>query len=126
MGTIYVDIEVRNARNVALKPMKVKALVDTGASTICIPENIALQLELAPLDQREAKLAHGKIVKAPYVGPVEIRFENRMCFTGAVVIGDEVLLGAVPMEDMDLIISPKHEKVMVNPESPNFPKVLVK
>jgi hypothetical protein len=53
-------------------------------------------------------------------------FGNRRCYGGAVVMGDEVLLGAVPMEDMDLIISPTHRKVVVNPASPNFPSALVK
>ena len=61
-----------------------------------------------------------------YVGPLEVIFENRSCFVGALVIGDEVLLGAVPMEDMDLIVSPAHQKLVVNPESPNFPHALVK
>ena len=41
-----------------------------------------------------------------YVGPIELRFGSRGCFTGALVLGDEVLLGAVPMEDMDLMVSP--------------------
>ena len=62
----------------------------------------------------------------PYVGPVQIKFENRCCFVGALVLGDEVLLGAVPMEDMDLISSPSRRKVVVNPESPHFPQALVK
>ena len=61
-----------------------------------------------------------------YVGPIEVIFENRTCFAGALVLGDEVLLGGVPMEDMDLIISPAHQKVVVNPESPNFPRAFVK
>jgi hypothetical protein len=37
--------------------------------------------------------------------PIQINFERRTCFTGALVIGETVLLGAVPMEDMDLVIS---------------------
>jgi hypothetical protein len=41
-------------------------------------------------------------------------------------LGDEVLLGAVPMEDMDLVVSPSHRKVVVNPESPNIPHALAK
>jgi len=62
----------------------------------------------------------------PYVGPVMLRFENRSCLGGALVLGDDILLGAVPMEDMDLIVSPAHNKVTVNPDSPNFPQALVK
>lgn len=49
-----------------------------------------------------------------------------MCFVGALVIGDEVLLGAVPMGDMDLVISPSQRTVTVNPESPNIPHARVK
>jgi hypothetical protein len=39
---------------------------------------------------------------------------------------DEVVLGAVPMEDMDLLVLPAHKTVIVNPNSPNFPQALVK
>ena len=62
----------------------------------------------------------------PYVGPIEIKFENRGCFTGALVLGEEVILGAVPMEDMDIIVSPAKQKVIVNPESPNIATSVVK
>jgi hypothetical protein len=57
----------------------------------------------------------------PYVGPVEVRFGNRRCFTGAMVLGSEVLLGAIPMEDMDLVLRPQLQSLEVNPESPNLP-----
>ena len=61
-----------------------------------------------------------------YVGPIELRFDNRGCFTGALVLGDEILLGAVPMEDMDLVVSPATRSVMVNPASPNVPSAAAK
>ena len=51
---------------------------------------------------------------------------NRLCFVGALVLGDEVLLGAVPMEDMDLVVSPGRREVTVDPASPNLPHVRVK
>src|SRR2546430_8133531 len=38
--------------------------------------------------------------------PIELRFKNRVGFVGALVMGDQVLLGAIPMEDMDLVIIP--------------------
>jgi len=62
----------------------------------------------------------------PYVGPVQIRFGKRTCFTGALVIGESVLLGAVPMEDMDLVVEPSRQTVTVNPKSPNIPSAVVK
>ena len=55
-----------------------------------------------------------------------IKFENRGCLTGALVLGDEVLLGAVPMEDMDLVVSPAKQILMVNPESPNIAMSIAK
>ena len=62
----------------------------------------------------------------PYVGPIEVRFDNRGCFVGALVLGEEALLGAVPLEDMDLVISPSTRTVTVNPQSPNFATSIVK
>ena len=57
-----------------------------GAVHLCIPEHIAIQLQLRELEQREAILADGL---------------RRM------VLGNEVLLGAIPMQDMDLVLRPR-------------------
>ncbi|MCP4408755.1 MAG: hypothetical protein GY807_13525 [Gammaproteobacteria bacterium] len=51
---------------------------------------------------------------------------NRGCFTGALVIGDDVLLGAVPMDDMDVLLSPAGQAVIVNPDNPNIAVSIVK
>ena len=125
MGLVDTDIELINPKEQALKPIKVNALVDTGAITLCIPEHIVLQLQLEALEQREVTTADGKKRLVPYVGPIQIRFENRHCFTGALVLGDTVLLGAVPLEDMDLVVNPRLQTITVNPESPNIPTALV-
>lgn len=53
-------------------------------------------------------------------------FGKRFCYVGALVLGDEVLLGAVPMEDMDLIINPARRELTVDPASPNIPHARVK
>jgi clan AA aspartic protease len=106
MGLIHAKIALRNPRDAGLRPVETDALVDTGALHLCLPEHVALQLKLEELYQREVTTADGSRRLCPYVGPIEVRFENRACYTGALVLGDEVLLGAVPMEDMDLVISP--------------------
>ena len=62
----------------------------------------------------------------PYVGPVEIHFKNRVGFAGALVMGDQVLFGAIPMEDMDLVLIPKTRSLEVNPMSPNIATSIVK
>jgi len=55
-----------------------------------------------------------------------LRFKNRVGFAGALVMGDQVLIGAIPMEDMDLIIVPKTRTLDVNPDSPNIASSIVK
>ena len=123
---INVDIELSNPRQPDLSPLSVQALVDTGAMTICIPEHMAVQLDLTEIEKREVTTADEKSHVVPYVGPVQIRFGKRTCFTGALVIGESVLLGAVPMEDMDLVVEPSRRTVTVNPKSPNIPSAVVK
>ena len=126
MGMILANIELSNPRNRDLKSMPVNALVDTRAMTICIPEQIALQLQLKEIEKREVTTADDQSHVVAYVGPIQIKFENRTCFTGALVFGQSVLMGAVPMEDMDLVISPSRQTITVNPQSPNIPSAMVK
>lgn len=125
-GMVEADIELSNPSKPKLKSLAVRALVDTGAMTICIPEHMAVQLQLPQIETREVTTADERSHVVPYVGPIQIRFENRTCFTGALVIGDSVLLGAVPMEDMDLVVSPSGRTISVNPKSPNIPSATVK
>jgi clan AA aspartic protease len=126
MDMVTADIELGNPSKPRLKSLSVQALVDTGAMTICIPEHVAVQLDLTEIEKREVTTADERSHLVPYVGPIQIRFQNRTCFTGALVIGDSVLLGAVPMEDMDLVIEPSWRMVTVNPRSPNIPSAVVK
>ena len=67
---------------------------------------------------QKAVLADGRRQSVPYVGPLEIRFKGRVAYGGALVMGERVLLGAIPMEDMDLVVLPRSRRVDVNPESP--------
>ncbi len=126
MGLIYADVNLINPKEPDLNELTVNALVDTGAITLCIPEHVAIQLKLDELEKREVKTAEGKSLLVSYVGPIQIKFENRNCFTGALVLGDTVLLGAVPLEDMDLVVNPRKLEVTVNPDSPNIPSAVVK
>jgi clan AA aspartic protease len=126
MGDVFADITLANAERSDLKPLTVRALVDTGAAWVCIPEHVQLQLALQNGDTREVAMADGRLTVVPYVGPIKINFENRSCYVGALVLGDEVLFGAIPMEDMDLVISPARGTIEVNPESPNIARGRVK
>jgi clan AA aspartic protease len=120
MGLVKAAIVLKNPAKPALEPIEVEALADSGALHLCIPEHIRIQLQLDEIDEREVTLADGSHTLVPYVGPIEIRFKNRIGFGGALVMGDQALLGAIPMEDMDLVIIPKTRTVDVNPNSPNI------
>lgn len=126
MGITYADLRLGNTARPDLEEVDASALVDTGALHLCIPEHMAVQLQLNPLKQREVQTADGRSHLVDYVGPIKISMLGRECFTGALVMGNQVLLGAIPMEDMDLIVEPARMRVSVNPMSPNIPMSLAK
>lgn len=128
MGLTYAKLFLSNPRKPDLKKIETTALVDSGAAMLCIPEHYRLQLELEdePNNFREVTTADGSTHRVSYVGPVKVEWENRVCYVGALVLGDEPLLGAVPMEDMDLIVHPLSQKLLTNPLSPNMPHHKVK
>ena len=139
MGLIYADIELINGEDLVLakrhyigeeeiKRMHVSMLVDTGSVYMCINENIQEQLQLPTIEKRKGQLADGRIVEYDVVGPIEVRFKNRECTTRAMVLpGDnEPLLGAIPMEDMDVVILPQRQEMVVHPDHPYFAQMKLK
>src|SRR3989338_2819565 len=106
MGIIYADLRLSNPSRPDLEEINAKAVVDTGALHLCIPEHVAVQLGLKIVEQREAKTADGKSHLVDYAGPIQIEVFGRHCLTGALILGDQVLLGAIPLEDMDIVVDP--------------------
>jgi clan AA aspartic protease len=126
MGLVNGTFELRNARLPDLAPVTVDALADIGAVHLCIPEHVRIQLQLDALDSKEVTLADGSKRLVPYVGPIELRFKNRVGFPGALVMGDQVLVGVIPMEDMDLVVVPRTRHLDVNPDNPNVASSMAK
>jgi len=139
MGLIYADIELINADDLAfvrrhvireeeVKRMNVKMLVDTGSVYMCINESVQEQLQLAIVEKRKGQLADGSIVEYEVAGPIEVRFKNRRCVVDAMVLpGDnEMLLGSIPLEDMDILIHPTRQELIVNPDHPYFAQMKLK
>ena len=124
MGLVHASLSLKNPRTGV--EMTVRAMADSGALLMCIPQHVALQLQLEELEKREVILADGNRHLVPYVGPLQVQFANRRCFTGALVLGDEALLGAVPMEDLDVLIDMARQQLIVNPDSPNIAVAPVK
>jgi clan AA aspartic protease len=126
MGLVSSKVVLRNPRLPTLEVVEMDALADSGAVHLCIPEQVRMQLQLETVDSKEVTLADGRKAVVPYVGPIEVRFKNRVGFAGALVMGDQVLLGAIPMEDMDLVVIPGTRTLDVNPESPDVASTIAK
>ena len=139
MGLIYAKLELVSAGDIALerkgyikknqiKKEIVTALVDSGAYMMCINEHIQNQLDLMKVGSSEAELANGTITQLDVVGPLIISFKNRTTSCNAMVLPgeSEVLLGAIPMEDLDVVLVPRLQTIDVNPNSPYMPKKKLK
>jgi clan AA aspartic protease len=139
MGLVYADITLINGEDLVLakrhiigddeiKQMTVSMLADSGAYMLAINETIQEQLQLPVVQKRKAQMANGSIEEYDVVGPIEVRFKNRRCVVDAMVLpGDnEPLLGTIPMEDMDILIHPLRQELIVNPEHPYFAQMKMK
>jgi clan AA aspartic protease len=133
MGVIYADIELINSVDLTMasrnligaeevKRMRLSMLVDSGAYMMAINETIQSQLELRFIEKRKVQLASGQVVEYDVVGPIDVRFANRRAVCSAFVLpGDsESLLGAIAMEEMDVLVHPKRQELVVNPEHPYY------
>ncbi len=121
MGVFRTEIRLSNPAAEAVDELNAQALVDTGAMHLCIPERLQKQLRLKENDRRPVRIASGETLEVPYVGPIKVSIMGRDSFTGALVLGTEVLLGAIPLEDLDLHVDPLGARLMPNPASPDRP-----
>lgn len=126
MGVVYAPIKLSNLLRDDLQPVEVEALVDSGAINLCIPEIVQRELGLTVKRTRVAQMADGSLLEVGIVEPVTVQFENRFTTTTAMVLGNEVLLGAIPMQDMDVMIDPRNERLILPPDRPNFALAKVK
>ena len=134
MGLVYADIELINLADETLcedgyltkeqvRSMPVTVMADSGAIRLTINEDIRVKLGLRQRSSMTVTLADGTTRLLPIAGPVRIRFSERDCVTDAFVLpgSEEPLLGAVPMELMDLAIIPSQQKLIYNPAHPDGP-----
>jgi clan AA aspartic protease len=139
MGLVYADIELINAGDIEMarrhiigedeiKRMHINALVDTGSHMLCINETIQEQLQFPVVEKRKAQLANSSVLECDVVSMVELKFKNRRTICNAMVLpGDsEPLLGAIPLEDMDVLIHPLRQELIVNPEHPFYAQMKIK
>jgi len=139
MGHVYANVTLMNTFDDLLakrgdlpredvRKKEVRVMVDSGAMTLTISEKLAEQLGLEVQKQLEVVLADGSLRKCDYVGPVNILFENRFACCHALVLpgADEILLGVIPLEEMDVIIDPTTQQLAVHPDRPHRAQMKVK
>ena len=115
-GTDVVDAKRGLIKANEVRQMTVKAVVDTGAWTMVINEETRDRLGLDDDGYGEANLADGKQEVYPMAGPLEVWWKNRHHICSALVLpgAKDVLLGAIPLEGMDLTVNPLRELVGVH------------
>ncbi len=137
MGLIYANVELLNATDVdmaarhqmgeeEIRHLEISCMVDTGAVMLIINEEIRAALGLTIRGLRQSRLADNTPIELPVAGPVEVRYEGRFCTTNALVLPGEgePLLGAIPMEEMDLWVNPNRQ--MLTPVHPEGPVMMLK
>ena len=125
MGDVNATIALSNPRRPELARLSVSARAESGSLMLCIPAPLAAALQLEQESLREVSVVFGRRLQVPYVGPLWVDFQTRCCFVGALVLGDEVLIGAVPMEDMDPVVNPALQRLEADPRSPHLPHARV-
>jgi predicted aspartyl protease len=133
MGLIYAEIELINSAELVMaqrslmdkdevKRMHVTMLVDTGSYMMTINESIRPYLDLPIIEKRRSvRLADDSVVFYDVAGPIQVKFANRIATCNAFLLpGDcEPLLGAIPLEELDVFIDPKRQELVVNPNHPD-------
>lgn len=124
--TNSTDFNLRDAGVLApeqVRTLELEALVDTGATTLAIPQEAANALGLVERRKRRVRLADGTVAEFPVVLDlvVEILGRETVCEAFVLPAGTTALLGQIPLEALDLIVDPGSREVRVNPASPDAP-----
>jgi clan AA aspartic protease len=121
VGLVYADISLTHYYS--RQSVNVRTMVDTGTTHMIVPAHIARELgfDLEEVSTYSLTIADSRRVRCPRIQPVEIRLGDRTYVTEAAVLGDECLMGVLPLEAMDLVVDPKNECVIPNPAHPDGP-----
>ena len=132
MGLTYANIQLQNNADVEffrrgkmdeaeIRQIDIKVLVNKKSVIPTINESIRAALDLPIIGKRRSQIYDGGTTELPVVGPIRVKYLDRWCITSALLLPDdqEALLGAIPLEEMDLYIHPaRNELLVVHPEGP--------
>ena len=125
MGMVHAEITLRNvydegkAHEGLIKPENIRsvivnAVVDTGAMNLVITEELFQKLGLMIEGEKTAHIANGQRVSCKVTDAVKVCWKDRDTIVPAVVIpgAEKVLLGAIPLEGMDLMVNPSTQELV--------------
>ena len=125
MGHVHAEVTLKNVYDMGcardghikedeVRSLTIQAIVDTGATRLCISEDIRQKLGLRIIRSQLIRIANGERVESQITEPVEIMWKNRdTCCKAAVIPGlDVTLLGVLPLEDMDLMVNPNTQELV--------------
>jgi clan AA aspartic protease len=132
MGAVRTKVKLTNAVDEELvargllaprllRTCEVDALVDTGSVYLVLPEAIVQQLGLRIVGQQPATFADGREAMVDVTGAIKVECEGRRTIEDALVTGDEVLIGQVVLEKLDLLVDCKNQRLIPNPKHPDYP-----
>jgi len=119
-------VDLANAREGRISPeqirsIEVEALVDTGASTLVLPEDVVAALGVHEMRRAVTTIADGSHRTVPVVSDLRIEILGRPMTCDALVMpaGTTPLIGQLPLEQLDLVVSPKTRELTFNPLHPD-------
>lgn len=139
MGDVRVELQVENFGDRYLvyqgllspdrvRAVRVKALVDSGAGTLVLPEEVVELLGLVETRRVTVTYADERTELRPMAGVATVRVGSRDANIDVLVgvRGSEPLLGQIPLEAMDLVIDCRNQRLVPNPASPDIPSMKIK
>jgi clan AA aspartic protease len=125
MGLVHAEITLKNAKDMVragdglipdykIRQTTVNALVDSGAWTMVVNEATREILGLDAEKTAPGTLADGTKAEYKLSSQLEISWKNRQFICQAVIVpnAEENLLGAIPLEAMDLMINPCSQELV--------------
>jgi len=133
MGRVVAQVEISNLsdddkceegviRPDQVRRITIEALVDTGSTLLCLPEDQIKKLGLKFYRESISKIASGQKIVRRVFGPVNIKVMGRIDSVLAMEgkPGVPALLGQIPLEGLDLMVDSKRQRLVPgHPESPD-------
>ena len=106
-----------------VRSVEIDALIDTGASTLILPEDVAQALGLRVVEFRQVRLADGRLADSRRVTDIKLEICGRDMPIDAFTLpaGTRALVGQIPLEALDLVVDPRRQELRPNPAHPDGP-----